>query len=55
MVTNITSSLLHAICVYLELGNAFAIEAMQLVVRKTQVALWKPHNSGSTCWGTFHC
>jgi len=32
MVTNITSSLLHAICVYFELGIALAIEAMQLQV-----------------------
>jgi hypothetical protein len=55
MVTNITSSLLHAICVYLELGNALAIEAMQLVIIKTQVALWKPHNCESTYWGSFHC
>jgi hypothetical protein len=39
MVTNIINSLLHTICVYLELGNALAIEAMQLVVIKTQVAL----------------
>jgi len=39
MVINIINSLLHAICVYLELGNALAIEAMELIVIKTQVAL----------------
>jgi hypothetical protein len=38
---------------YLELGNALAIEAMQLVVIKIQVALWKPHNCGSTYRSPF--
>ncbi len=54
MVTNITCNLLHGI-LYLELGNVLAIEAMQLVVIKTQVALWKPHNCGSTYWDSFRC